>query len=105
MARSFTSSVLPAANQAGADIDLNQPVFHGGALLAGILLAIILANRFLTRFWCRVLCPLGALLGLLSRRAPLRIQRDVDQCIDCDKCLKSCQGACDPHPRRPHIAV
>lgn len=97
MARSFTASVLPAANQAGAGIYLNQPVFHGGALIASILLAIILANRFLTRFWCRVLCPLGALLGLLSRRAPLRIQRDVDKCIDCDKCLKSCQGACDPH--------
>lgn len=97
LARSFTASVLPAANQAGADIYLQQPVFHGGALIAGILLAIILANRFLTRYWCRVLCPLGALLGLLSRRAPYRIQRDVNKCIDCDKCLKSCQGGCDPH--------
>ena len=97
MVRSFTASVLPAANQAGADIYINQPVFHGGALIAGILVAILLANRFMTRFFCRVLCPLGALLGLLARRAPLRIQRDVDKCIDCNKCLKGCQGGCDPH--------
>jgi len=97
MARSFTAAVLPAANLAGAEIYLSQPVFHGGALIAGILIAIVLANRFMTRFFCRVLCPLGALLGLLSRRAPLRIQRDVDRCIDCDKCLRSCQGGCDPH--------
>ena len=62
-----------------------------------MLIAILLANRFLPRFWCRTLCPLGALLGVLSRRAPFRIQRDVDKCIDCDKCLKACQGGCDPH--------
>ena len=35
----------------------------------GRLIAILLANRFLPRFWCRTLCPLGALLGVLSRRA------------------------------------
>jgi MauM/NapG family ferredoxin protein len=97
MVRSFTASVLPAADQAGAGIALAQPVFQGGALIAGILIGILLANRFLTRWWCRVLCPLGALLGVLARRAPLRIQRDVDKCIDCNKCLKSCQGGCDPH--------
>ncbi len=97
MVRSFTTAVLPAANQAGAPVYLNQPVFYGGAAIALILIAILLANRFLPRFWCRALCPLGALLGVLSRKAPLRIQRDVDLCIDCDKCLKACQGACDPH--------
>ncbi len=102
MARSFTVAVFPAVEQVGAGIYLNQPVFHGGALIAFVLIAILLANRFLTRFWCRVLCPLGALLGLLSRHAPLRIQRDVDKCIDCDKCLKACQGGSDPH-KEPRI--
>jgi MauM/NapG family ferredoxin protein len=97
LVRSFTAAVLPAADRAGAEIYLFEPVFNGGLLIAGILVGILLANRFLTRWWCRVLCPLGALLGLLSRRAPLRIQRDVDKCIDCDKCLKGCQGGCDPH--------
>jgi len=92
MVRSFTVAVLPAADRAGADIYLNHPVFHGGVLIAFILVAILLANRFLTRWWCRVLCPLGALLGLLSRRAPLRIQRDVDKCIDCNKCRED-EGA------------
>lgn len=97
MVRSFTASVLPAADRVGLDVYLFEPVFNGGVLIAGILVGILLANRFLTRWWCRVLCPLGGLLGLLSRRAPLRIQRDVDKCIDCNKCLKSCQGGCDPH--------
>jgi MauM/NapG family ferredoxin protein len=97
LVRSFTAAVLPGANLAGLDIYLLQPVFNGGVFISGILLGILLANRFLTRWWCRLLCPLGALLGVLSRRAPLRIQRDVEKCIDCNKCLKSCQGGCDPH--------
>lgn len=97
LVRSFTTAVLPATNQAGAGLYLHQPLFQGGVLIAIILIGILLANRFLTRWWCRVLCPLGALLGLLSRRAPLRIQRDLDHCIDCNKCLQGCQGGCDPH--------
>ncbi len=97
MVRSFSLAVFPALNQIGLPLYLNQPVFLGGIFIALTLVAILLANRFLPRFWCRTLCPLGALLGMLSRRAPLRIQRDVDKCIDCDKCLKACQGGCDPH--------
>ncbi|MCP4697109.1 MAG: 4Fe-4S binding protein [Gammaproteobacteria bacterium] len=95
--RSFAVSVFPAANQAGGGIYLNQPFFHGGVLIAVLLLAIVIANRFMTRFWCRVLCPLGALLGVFSERSLFRIQRDVDKCIDCFKCLQFCQGGCDPH--------
>jgi MauM/NapG family ferredoxin protein len=97
MVRSFTVSVFPALQQTSADIYLFQPVFNGGMLIAVMLIAIVLANRFMTRFWCRVLCPLGALLGVLSKYSLFRIQRDVDKCIDCNKCLNHCQGGCDPH--------
>ncbi|MCP4040749.1 MAG: 4Fe-4S binding protein [Gammaproteobacteria bacterium] len=96
LVRSFTVSVFPAANQMVDGVYLSQPVFHGGVVIALILLVILLANRFMNRFWCRVLCPLGAILGILSRRAVFRIQRDVDRCTDCDKCLQFCQGGCDP---------
>ena len=95
--RSFTAAVLPALDRLGAPVHLHPPVFWGGALIAGLFLAILAANRFMPRFFCRVLCPLGALLGVLSRRAPFRIQRDLDKCTDCNKCLRHCQGACDPH--------
>jgi len=37
-----------------------------------ILLAIFALERLERRFWCRNLCPLGALLGLLARFAPMR---------------------------------
>ncbi|OSM04426.1 4Fe-4S binding protein [Magnetofaba australis] len=97
LTRSFTVSLYPAINQWGVGPYLNQPIFLGGALISALLIVLILANRFITRYWCRVLCPLGALLGVMSLRAPFRIRRDVDKCTDCNKCLANCQGGCDPH--------
>ena len=72
-------------------------IYHGAVLLGLLFLAILFANRFIQRFWCRVLCPLGALLGLLSRFSLFRIWRDVQRCTDCMKCLRDCHGGCDPH--------
>lgn len=97
LTRAFTISVFPAINQGGNWLYLKQPLFNGGTLLGLIFLAMILANRFLPRFWCRSICPLGALLGLLSFAPLVRIRRDVELCNDCKKCLSHCHGACDPH--------
>jgi polyferredoxin len=95
--RSFAVSFFPAVNYWGGDLYLKQPLFNGGVLIAVIFLAMLFANRFLTRFWCRVLCPLGALLGVLSTKSLFRIRRDVEKCTDCQKCLQYCYGGCDPH--------
>ncbi|MBF0416189.1 MAG: 4Fe-4S binding protein [Magnetococcales bacterium] len=95
--RSLTVAVLPMLDGLGFPIYPRTPVFQGGLLIATLFLLILAANRFMPRFWCRVLCPLGALLGILSRFAPLGIQRDVDLCSHCNRCLHHCQGGCDPH--------
>jgi ferredoxin len=47
------------------------------------------------RFWCRHLCPLGALLGLLSRFSILK--RTVSEgCTECGACASVCQGKASP---------
>lgn len=97
LTRSFVTGVWPGLQQGGAGFYLFQPYFSGGVLIAVFFLVIVLANRLMTRFWCRVVCPLGALLGLLSWRPLLRIRRDVDRCNDCLKCVQYCQGGCDPN--------
>jgi ferredoxin len=33
----------------------------------------------------------------MSRFSLWRIERNVEKCVDCDLCLKACEGACDPH--------
>jgi ferredoxin len=95
--RSFTVSVFPALNYSRGWLYLKQPLFNGGTALGIIFLGVIFANRFLPKFWCRAICPLGALLGLLSFRPLLRVWRDIDLCTDCKKCLAHCHGGCDPH--------
>jgi formate hydrogenlyase subunit 6/NADH:ubiquinone oxidoreductase subunit I len=61
-----------------------------------MFIGFLVANWWIPRFFCRVVCPLGALLGLFSRFAIWRIDRDPVRCTDCDLCLKGCEGASDP---------
>jgi len=95
--RSFVLSVFPATNYWNNGVYLRQPAFYGGLLVALLFLTVLFANRFLTRFWCRVLCPAGALMGVMSGVSLFRIRRDVEKCTDCQKCLRHCHGGCDPH--------
>lgn len=70
--------------------------FQGGWLVGLLLLAVLAANAFHPRFWCRTLCPLGALLALLSRVSLLGMRKRPDRCIACGACETHCQGADRP---------
>ncbi|MBI2423995.1 MAG: 4Fe-4S dicluster domain-containing protein [Candidatus Hydrogenedentes bacterium] len=71
-------------------------IFVGSFWVGLMIFALVGANVILPRFFCRVLCPLGALLGVLSRFSVFRINRDVHKCTDCNLCLTRCEGAADP---------
>jgi polyferredoxin len=73
-----------------------QRIFAGAWFVGLMIIGLIGLNLVIPRFFCRVLCPLGALLGVLSRFSLWRIDRDVTKCTDCDLCLKHCEGASDP---------
>jgi polyferredoxin len=45
--------------------------------------------------WCRYLCPYGALLGLVSRLSPFKVQRNEEKCIHCHACTKHCPTMID----------
>jgi len=64
------------------------------AVDAGLILvvALIVIELFAPRLWCRSLCPLGALYGLIGRRAPLRIHVDPAEAgrIRCQRCEVAC---------------
>ncbi|MFC1667933.1 4Fe-4S binding protein [Chlamydiota bacterium] len=48
------------------------------------------------RFWCKYVCPLGALLGIISRFSPKKLIIG-EACIHCNACSLVCEGACNPH--------
>ena len=76
----------------GTVLPATQPVYGMGVVLALIFVGILAVNLIRDRFWCRYLCPLGGLLGLVSKVALLR--RTVgDVCIECQRCARACPPA------------
>ena len=95
--RSMTTSVLPTVQKATEAVYTDNREYLWGWVVGVIFVGLLVANWWIPRFFCRVLCPLGALLGVFSRFSLWRIDRDPVRCTDCDLCLKSCEGASDPH--------
>ena len=74
-----------------------QPFFLPSLAIAAFFIVILALNAVRPRFWCRYLCPLGALLGLLSRFAPVRHRINREKCISCNRCAVICPtGAIAP---------
>ncbi len=72
-------------------LPFSQPLFFQGTAIGLLFFALLALNLRESRFWCKYLCPLGALLGLLSRFALLK--RSVSEgCNDCGRCRRECQG-------------
>jgi polyferredoxin len=75
-----------------------QPYYLQSTFIGLLFLVIMGLNLYERRFWCRYLCPLGALLGLLSRYSLLK--RSVsERCNECGACASVCQS--NSQPDRP----
>jgi polyferredoxin len=86
----------PLAALASSPGSPHPRVFAGAWFIGLLLVGLVGMNLVIPRFFCRVLCPLGALLGTLSRFALVRIDRDLTKCTDCNLCMRHCEGASDP---------
>ncbi len=73
----------------------NQPYYLQGLFIGVLFILILLFNMVEKRFWCRYLCPLGAMLGLLSRCSI--VNRNISEgCTSCGKCERVCTAAASP---------
>lgn len=46
------------------------------------------------RTWCNTVCPVGSLLGIVSRYSVCHIDINTDKCIQCRKCEHACKSRC-----------
>ena len=58
-------------------------------LIGGLFILFIALNAFQPRFFCNVICPLGAMYGLLSRFGLFRLEAG-ESCKKCLKCSTHC---------------
>ena len=74
--------------------------FHGTAFAWAVVAVSLAANLRVRRFWCRYLCPVAALTGVLSRKAPGYVSgKDcpvgnrpmplISECIRCNRCYNT----------------
>ena len=77
-------------------LDFRQAHFTQGLALGILFLVILSASLRITRLWCRSICPLGALLGAVSRWSVFGLHKDAESCDKCNRCLLHCQGGDDP---------
>lgn len=62
------------------------------ALLTFIIIGFLAARN--GRTYCNTICPVGSVLGFLSRFSWLKINIDTNKCIKCNKCTKNCKASC-----------
>nr|QOV09059.1 4Fe-4S binding protein [uncultured Dehalococcoidia bacterium] len=67
---------------------------------AVILAAILILNAVRMRFWCRYLCPLGGLLGLVSKLAFRQHWVKESVCQSCHRCMTYCPTGTIQQSRR-----
>lgn len=62
---------------------------------AGITLFVVGILAWLNgRTYCNTICPVGTVLGFLSRFSLFRVSFDADKCTHCARCERSCKASC-----------
>lgn len=61
--------------------------------VATFVVLAVLAGRN-GRTYCNTICPVGTVLGFLSRYSFFRIMIEPDKCNECSLCARNCKAAC-----------
>ncbi len=64
--------------------------------LFGIIFTIfvIVLVLFKDRYFCSNICPIGAILGLISKFSIFKINQNKEKCVSCSLCAKNCPVGC-----------
>ena len=67
------------------------PIF----IIASIsFIVIVLFSWFGGRIYCNTICPVGTILGFLSKFSFFKIRIDSEKCNKCGLCSKNCKSSC-----------
>ncbi len=91
----FFSGVLQKINVYSVFPIETAPVKWGAFIISFIFLSgiLVFAIRY-GRLYCNTICPVGTLLGLISKISVFKIKFDSTRCIHCNKCANVCKASC-----------
>ena len=98
----FCQYICPAGTLEGGipllstHAELRQTIGPLFSLKMAILVITIVGCIFIYRFFCRILCPLGAIYGLLNKISIYHLDVDMHKCVNCGKCRQTCKMEVDP---------
>lgn len=75
-------------------VDLRGVSYMAMGLAVILLLVPVLFAITRGRLYCNSICPVGTLLGLVSRLSVFRVVIDRARCIKCGDCLAVCKAEC-----------
>lgn len=64
------------------------------AFPAGFLVLVSVFAFFSGRLYCNTVCPVGTLLGWVSKLSLMKIRFDTTKCTTCAKCARVCKSQC-----------
>lgn len=64
------------------------------AIAAVTLIVIFILSWRHGRTWCNTICPVGTVLGFLSRFSVFQVRIDTSKCNGCGLCATQCKAAC-----------
>jgi ferredoxin len=89
---------VPLFEQLGSHFLYRVPWANIVPVSIGVALVMLITAGWLSarhgRLYCNTLCPVGTLLGLISRAAPFRIRFDGNACRECGRCERICKANC-----------
>jgi ferredoxin len=64
------------------------------AITLVIFISVLLLAFFRGRWYCNAICPVGTVLGFISRFSLFRIRINEQECTSCGLCARTCKSGC-----------
>lgn len=75
--------------QLSIDTSVSITIYSVAFLLMLIVLVVLYG-----RIWCNTLCPVGTILGIISRVSIFKLSIDSSKCTSCRRCATNCKSRC-----------
>jgi ferredoxin len=85
---------LIAATKLINPVDVSPVAWVSAGVALGLLALVVISAVFRGRLWCNTVCPVGAVLGFLSKRALFRLGIANEACVGCSMCERVCPAQC-----------